>query len=353
MLLKTVYKLYKLTVMKGKFLLICCFIALKLSAQNDSTVVTDTTVVDISKEIDGKKKGAEEEPALKVFYGQRLINANTVEVLRKGVMEFRVIHNFYDIAGDVGGIKNFFGLDNAADVKISFQIGLGNRLNIVAARTRGDDGSAGDNQLRIGSVKQMWELGLKYQFLKQENDSKHPFSLTAYVNNIVSTMNTDGIPVNIYREADFDNFSGRTSQLVQLMFARRFGNISLQLSPTYVHTNFLAWEKDDKNIFAIGGGLRLPITKKFFLIADYFHSFHSQETEDTLAKHDIHLHDVFGIGVEILTEGHIFHMNFTNARNILENRFIPRTYSSWGDGQYRWGFTISRNFTLFREKRKS
>jgi hypothetical protein len=331
--------------MKGKFLLLCCFVSLKMFAQTDSTV-------DISKEIDNKKKWSDDQPELKVFYGQRLINANTVEVLHKGVMEFRVIHNFGDIAGDNGGIKRFFGLDNAADVKISFQIGLGNRLNIVAARTRGDQGSAGDNEIRVGPVQQLWELGLKYQFLKQEkNDSKHPFSLTMYANTVVSSMDT--VSKNVYKERSFNHFSDRMSQLVQLMIARRFGNISLQIIPTYIHTNYVVSEKDDKNLFALGGGLRLPLSKKFFLIADYFHSFRSQESKDFLGSHNIHLHDVFGIGVEILTEGHVFHMNFTNATNILENRFIPRTYTSWGDGQYRWGFTISRNFILFRDKKKS
>jgi len=339
----------KLIIMKGKLLLLGCFVTLKLFAQNDSTVVKDTTVVDISGEIGNNKKWSGDQSSLKIFYGQRLINANTVEVLRKGVMEFRVIHNFYDIAGDDGGIKKFFGLDNAADVKISFQIGLGNRLNIVAARTRGDEGSVGDNQVRVGPVQQLWELGLKYQFLKQaENDSKHPFSLTAYVNTVVSSMDSIG---GLYKESSFEDFSDRLSQLVQLMIARRFGNVSLQISPTYLHTNYVVPGKDDRNLFALGGGMRLPITKKFFLIADYFHSFRSEGSKDFLKSHDIHLHDVFGIGVEILTEGHVFHMNFTNARNILENRFIPRTYSSWGDGQYRWGFTISRNFILFRDKK--
>ena len=243
-------------------------------------------------------------------------------------------------------------MDNAADVKISFQIGLGNRLNIVAARTRGDEGSVGDNDVRVGPIQKMWELGLKYQFLKQENDSKHPVSITAYVNTVVSSMDTAGINRAAYEEVDFGNgTANRWSQLVQLMIARRFGNISLQLSPTYVHTGYVVKGKDDKSIFALGGGLRLPITKKFFLIADYFHTFRSQESKDFLESHDIHLHDVLGVGVEILTEGHVFHMNFTNARNILENRFIPRTYSSWGDGQWRWGFTISRNFILFRDKK--
>ena len=55
--------------------------------------------------------------------------------------------------------------------------------------------------------------------------------------------------------------------------------------------------------------------------------------------HGFTFHDVFGIGVEILTAGHVFHLNFTNARNILENRFLAHTTGSWGEGQFRWGFT--------------
>jgi len=275
--------------MKGKFLLLCCLLTLKLFAQNDSTVVADTTVVDISNEVDSTKKWTAEEPSLKVFYGQRLINANTVEVLRKGVMEFRVIHNFYDIGGSSGGLEHFFGLDNAADIKIGFQIGLGNRLNILAARTRGDEGSVGDTVFRVGPVQQLWELGLKYQFLKQEKDSKHPFSMTVYANTVVSSMKSIG---GLYKESTFNDFSDRMSQLVQLMIARRFGDLSLQISPTYVHTNYVLPQKDDKSLFALGGGVRLPLTKKFFLIADYFHTFRSEESKDFLKSHNIPLHDM-------------------------------------------------------------
>src|SRR5436190_12326619 len=328
--------------MKGKFLLVFCFVSLQLFAQND------TTVVDISKELNTKKSW-DDQPELKIFYGQRLINANTVEVLHKGVMEFRVIHNFEDIAGENGGVKNFFGLDNAADIKISFQVGLGNKLNIVGARTRGDQGSAGDDQIRVGPVQQLWELGLKYQFMKQvEHDPKHAFSLTGYVNTVVSTMDSIG---GSYKESSFEDFSERFSEVVQVMIARRFGNVSLQLSPTYVYTNYVVPGPDDRNLFALGAGVRLPLSKKIFIIADYFHTFRSKQSTDYLKSHNIHLYDALGVGIEIVTQGHVFHMNFTNARSILENRFIPRTYTSWGDGQYRWGFTIARDFQIFRDKK--
>src|ERR1041385_1930646 len=124
-------------IMKGKFLLLSCLIALKIFAQNDSTVVRDTSVVDASKEMNKKKKWVDDESSVKVFYGQRLINAKTVEVLHKGVMAFTVVHAFGDIAGSGGGFKNFFGFDEVSDAQIGFQIGLSNHLNLALQHTVG------------------------------------------------------------------------------------------------------------------------------------------------------------------------------------------------------------------------
>jgi hypothetical protein len=152
------------------------------------------------------------------------------------------------------------------------------------------------------------------------------------------------------KENSFENFSDRLSQTLQLMIARRIGKISLQVSPTVVHRNYVV-EGDDNTIFALGGALRLPVKGKFSFIVDYFHSFRSQESIDAFKANNIHFYDALGIGVELLTEGHVFHLNFTNSTEILENRFIPRTTTSWSKGQYRWGFTISRDFDLLYKKR--
>jgi hypothetical protein len=278
----------------------------------------------------------EEAPVMKVFYSQKLINSKTVEVLRKGVLEFNVSHNFGDIAGDGGGITRFFGLDNATDVKIGFQTGLSDRLNLVTARTRG-----------AGLVQQQWELGLKWQLMKQaENDKKHPLSMTIYANNVMSTQKRSVVP-NI--ESSFKDFGSRQSQLIQLMVAKKMGKVSLQFSPLFLHTNYVE-PNDENNIFAIGAGMRLPLSQRIVIIADWFHSFRSSSTEDYYSSLGMDFHDPIGIGLEILTEGHIFHLNFTNATELLENRFLRRTVTSWGDGQYRWSFTIARNFVLFRDK---
>lgn len=334
----------KLMTMKGKFLLLSCFFVSNILAQNDSTAVRDTTVVDASKEKNKKKKWTDDEPSIKVFYGQRLINTKTVEVLHKGVMAFTVVHAFGDIAGSKGGFKNFFGLDDVSDAQIGFQIGLSNRLNLLLQHSVG---------YFIG-LQHFYEAGLKYQFMKQEATGT-PFSLTGFAN-IVTTANkittdSNGIGTLIPgRENSFASTADRFSELIQLMIARRFGSISLQLSGTFLHTN-LVIPGDQNNLFAIGGAARLPLGKKMFLISDYFHSFRSQESIDAWKSQGFTPRDVFGIGVEILTEGHVFHLNFTNARNILENKFLTRTADRWSKGQFRWGFTLTRNFILFRDKK--
>ena len=298
-----------------------------------------------------KSAGQEKSPkkVVKIFTSQKLINANTVEVLHKGAMEFKVIHNFYDIAGSKGGIHNFFGLDNAADVKIVFQVGLTDKLNIVGGRSRGD---------QYQGVTELWELGLKYQWLQQLEDGHHPISLTTYVNMVANAQRKN---TSVNEEYSFQDFGDRLSQLVQVMVARKFGKVSLELIPSFVHTGLVV-PGDQNSLFAIGAAARIPITKNLCFIADWFHPFRNQESKDSLnvlAARNPNAYDrygagydVIGVGFEILTSGHVFHLNFTNATNILENRFIPRTLTSWGKGQYRWGFTIARNFILFRDKHK-
>ncbi len=270
-----------------------------------------------------------------IFSSPRLINANTVELIPKGILEFKITHNFGDIAGDDGGIENFFGLDNAADVRIGFQYGLSKRINLVAARAKGY------------TLHELYELGIKCRLMQQANDSKHPLSVSLYANVVASATEASSIPD---QENSFDNFSDRLSQTVQLMIARKFGKLSLQVSPTFVNTNYVV-PNDDKTIFALGGAFRLPVVGKFSLLFDYFHSFRSQQSIDSFKTQGIRFYDAMGVGVEFLTEGHVFHLNFTNATDILENRFIPRTTTSWANGQYRWGFTISRDFDLLYKKR--
>lgn len=318
--------------MKYFTLFIFCFYTLNSFSQ-------DSTIIDITSELNDRISNNEEsKPAYKVFYSQKLINANTVEVLKKGVLDFKVTHNFGDLAGSNGGASKFFGLDNASDIRIGFQVGLSNKLNVLIARAKG-----------AGVLQQLIETGIKYQFMSQEKEnSSRPVSITLFANNAISAMKANTLAG---QENSFSNFSDRNSQVVQLLFAKRTGNTSFQLSPTYVHSNYVI-PGDDNGLFSLGTALRLPLSKKFVFIADYFLLFRSESSRNFLKTKGIDLYNPLGVGVEILTEGHVFHLNFTNATETLENRFLTRTQTSWNKGQYRWGFTITRNFILFKDKKK-
>lgn len=332
--------------MKRIFLLLCVSGFIYANGQ-DSTM--NSLMKGMEEKTDNKK------PAVKIFDSEKLINANTTETVGKGKMVFRIIHNFYDLAGSAGGIKNFFGLDNAADVKIGFQVGLGHNLDVIASHVKG----AENYHTGFSRVQKFWELGLKYKFIEQrENDPSHPLSIALFANTAVTSMPSSVFnpPYTDSAETTFNNFSERLSETVQLIIARKFNKVSLQLLPTLVHRSRII-PGDDKSVFALGGAARIPFSRNVAFIVDYFHVFHSQSSKDFFAKtgstvhQPIKFYDPLGVGFEILTAGHVFHMNFTNATEILENRFIPRTVTSWGKGQFRWGFTISRTFSLWREKR--
>lgn len=295
--------------------------------------VTFQTVICFSQEKSETKKPVE------IFSSQKVINANTTETVGKGKMEFKVTHNFGDIAGDFGGIKNFFGLDNNVDVRIAFQTGIGKKMDLTFARSKG-----------ASQQQKLWEMGLKYQLLQQmENDPSHPFSLALYANAVIASNTASSFP-NL--DHSYDGISERTSNVFQLIVAKKIGKVSLQLNPTFV-TRGYAISYDQKSLFSMGGAFRIPINHRFNFIMDYFHTFRNQSSKDSFAAQStpLRFYNPLGIGLEVLTGRHTFHLNFTNATEILENRFIPRTVTAWGKGQFRWGFTISRQFTVWKPKK--
>jgi len=282
----------------------------------------------------------DEKKPVEIFSSEKAINANTPETVGKGRMAFKVAHNFGDIGGSGGGINQFFGLDNSTDVRIAFQVGLGKHFDVIAGRSKG-----------ASQQQRLWELGVKYKFMEQrENDPSHPLSVALFANMVASSNKASAFP-NL--DHSFRSFSDRLSNTFQLIIAKKMGKVSVQLDPTLV-TRSYSISYDQKTFFALGGAIKVPVVKnRLNLLVDYFHVFRREAVEDSFrVNNNIRFYNPLGIGFEVLTPGHIFRLNFTNATELLENRFIPRTISSWGKGQFRWGFTISRNFVIWRDKKK-
>jgi len=268
------------------------------------------------------------------FKTTRIINSQSPETIHKHELDFKVDHRFGDIAGPNGGARNFFGLDNSTDIKIGFEYGVTDDLNVGIARAKG-----------ATQVAQLYEANLKYRILRQTVDNKVPLSLAGYVSVTVPGVQADR--QNDDGATSYRQFTDRINIVGQLIIARKFGPaLSLAVHPTYIRRNTTADYDGQHDLFAVGIGGRLKVSRRMALVMDYFLPFRSTASKERYADAITALYNPLGIGLEIETGGHVFNLNFTNATAIQEMQYIPETTSSWTKGQFRWGFTISRRFSL-------
>jgi len=309
------------------FLLLC---AVSLKAQDDLNQLLDDAVP--------KNKRL---PVSATFKSPQIINGQSNETMHKHDLLFVVMHRFGDIAGSYGGIQTFYGLDNSSDILIGFDYGISNRLSFGFGRAKGSPNGTNTSQ------KQLFYVKTKYRLLRQSTDNQIPLSVTLFGNGVVSGMTRLNLATS---DADFQKFSDRMSFVAQAIIARKFGNnFSFALSPTYVRRDYVSF-MDMNNMFGLGLGGRLKVSHRMALVADYFLSFRSQESKNYfLQQKGFRFYNPLGVGLEVETGGHVFNFIFTNSTAILENQFIPSTSSSWIKGGFRWGFSISRTFTLFKK----
>jgi hypothetical protein len=278
------------------------------------------------------KDSVRRDPVIATFKSTRIINGQSNETLSKGDLDFRVAHRFGDLGGSGGGSSTFFGLDNSTDIRIAFEYGITDRLTAGVSRTKGS-----------GNFSQMYEVLGKFKVMQQTMDNRIPVGVTVFGNAVVTGMKSSPEKSDVNY---FDKFSSRLSYTAQAIISRKFGDfMSLALLPTYVHRNRVGY-KDMNNMFAMGVGGRLRFSKRMALVVDYFVPFRDEESKDYYKSRGIEFYNSLGVGVEIETGGHVFHMNFTNSTAVLENQFIPETVTTWTQGQFRWGFNISRRFSL-------
>lgn len=251
------------------------------------------------------------------FKTTRIVNAHSIETVKKRTLDFRITHHFGDFAGDNGGIHSFFGMDNAADIRIGLEYGITDRLTVGLGRSK---------------VAELVDGFLKFRLLQQTTSNSMPVSLTLFANSGFTPA----------KDVDnrYDKLANRFSYTWQLLLARKFSRkLSLQLIPSLNHRNLVTGE-DENDLFSLGLGGRFKITKRFAVLADYFYTFSDFRKDNNIYSAPL------GVGIEIETGGHVFHVFFTNNAGIVENNFIPNTTSSWEKGEFKLGFNISRVFTL-------
>ncbi len=248
------------------------------------------------------------------FKSTRVVDGQSIEMLGKGSLDFRILHRFGPISGGTGTL---FGLDQSY-VRFGFDWAPINDLLIGIGRS---------------STKKEIDGFVKYRLLQQSRGARElPFSVVLVGGAVLNTLpfNDPAIP---------NYFSSRLNYFFQTLVGSKLTeSISLQLSPTVLHRNLVNLQTDPNDIFALGFGGRIKLTNRVAFMVEYFHSFNGMVKGVN--------QDPLSIGFDIETGGHVFQLHLTNSSGLNERAFLTDTFNKWARGEIQFGFNISRVFQL-------
>jgi hypothetical protein len=252
------------------------------------------------------------------FKTSRVINSQSLENAAPGVLDLKISHRFGPLNG---GAYELFGLD-AATIRIGLDYGISKHLMVGAGRS---------------SVEKTYDGFLKYKLLRQSSGAR---SMP------VSVLWFSSIALNSLKWANPERenfFSSRIAYTHQLILGRKFSEgFTLQLMPTVVHRNLILSPEEKHDVLAMGAALRQKLTRRLAINAEYYYVLPDQI--------DKRFKNSLAIGFDIETGGHVFQLHFTNSTAMVEKGFITETSGDWFKGDIRFGFNISRVFTISQGK---
>lgn len=252
------------------------------------------------------------------FGGTHLINGESIETIDKKVWSFIISHRFGRLNG---GWRELFGIDQAS-IRFAMEYGVMDNLTLGVGRS---------------SFEKTFDFYAKYRFLEQQENG-FPLSMAYYGS---MGINSQKFPTRTQE----NYFSSRLSFANQILVARKFNDwFSLQISPTVVHQNLVATIADKNTLFILGMGAKVKATDRLSFVVEYY--LRIKDNPDNPYK------DAFAFGIDLVTGGHVFQFQFTNANAMYLAGFTRKTTGDFFQGDVHFGFNISRTFGGNSKKRK-
>jgi opacity protein-like surface antigen len=254
------------------------------------------------------------------FKSTRVLNGHSIERMQEGQLDVRISHRFGTL--NSGGY-NFFGLDQS-NIHLGLEYGITNWLMIGVGRSE---------------FEKTFDGFAKFSILRQSTGAKEmPVSVSVVTSIALKTQKWPDQTRTNY-------FTSRLAYVGQVLVARKISQgLSVQLTPAYLHRNLVATELDPNDIFAMGAGARLKLTKRISLNGEYYYIANPKKNFST------QIYNPLSLGFDIETGGHVFQLFFTNSLGMTEKQFLGATTGSWKKGDIHFGFNISRVFTLKKHK---
>jgi hypothetical protein len=246
------------------------------------------------------------------FKGTRILNGHSIENRKDKELEFIISHRF----GRVNlGFDELFGLDQS-NIRFSLEYGITDNLTAGFGRS---------------SFEKTYDSFLKYSWLKQKTGkNSFPFAVSLFGSVAVKTQDEEFPVVN-------RSFTENLSYVGQVLIARKVSqSFSFQITPTYIHRNTVNIDADPHDIFAVGLGSRIKLSKRVSFNSEYYYAF--DESKSINARNSL------AFGVDIETGGHVFQLIVSNAITMIEKSFITETTDNFFGGDIHLGFNISRTF---------
>lgn len=266
--------------------------------------------------------GPEVNFATATFKSTRIMNGHSIEKMPAGQLDFRISHRFGLLSS---GPYEFFGLDQS-NVHFGFDYGINDWLMVGIGR---------------GTYEKTFDAFAKLSVLRQSSGARvMPVS--------VSILSSAALKTIRWSDPERENyFSSRLSYVGQVLIARKISQgLSVQISPSYVHRNLVPTELDPNDLYAVGAGGRIKITRRISFNAEYYYLANPKSGMSQK------IYDPLSLGFDIETGGHVFQLIFTNSLAMIEKGFIGETTGNWLKGDVHFGFNISRVFTLKENRAK-
>lgn len=255
------------------------------------------------------------------FKSTRVVMGQSMEMLGAGVLDFRILHRFGSVKN---GFKDLFGLD-VASMRMSFDYGVTRNLMVGVGRS---------------TLKKELDVVAKYRVIQQSKGEKSfPASVLVVSGMIYNTSE--------WSDPTRKNYTtSRMSYYHQLIIGRKFSEgVTLQISPIFLHRNFVELTTDKNDMAAVGIGTRFRLSKRTAFIIDAFPMVYGARTNYNQVP--------ISVGFDIETGGHVFQLHFSNARGMNERAFLAETTQKWTDADFQFGFNLSRVFTIKKNKSAS
>lgn len=254
------------------------------------------------------------------FKTNRVINGHSIENTAKGVMDFKISHRFGTVNG---GFYELFGLDQAS-MRFGFDYGITDRLMVGVGRN---------------SIGKVYDGFVKYKIIRQQTGLKNvPLSVSYLANMDYVTQKWTGAETVLKGKRWL-----RAYYTHQLLIARKFSNATtVQLMPTLVHRNLIDSPAEKNDVILLGVAARQKLTQRIAVNVEYYYPLANQLASDKT--------NCLSVGFDIETGGHVFQLFFTNSTGTDHRAFLTQNTGKWSKGDIRFGFNVSRVFTIVAPK---